>query len=81
MLHSLHLVFNKDISACTSEILRGAIISMTNHLDADIKDKINFHITDDKFDDTARKIPIYFLLNRIKTSFVYMDTMILEKSY
>ena len=56
MLHSLHIIVNKDIENISSEIFRGAIISMTNHLESDIKDKINFHISKDNFTDTTRKI-------------------------
>lgn len=69
MLHSLHLVFNKDISSLSSEIFRGAIISITNHLDDEIKDKINFHITDDKFTDTTRKIPYILFAKPYKNKF------------
>ncbi len=69
MLHSLHLVFNKDISLISSGIFRGAIISMTDHLNNDIKDKINFHITDDKFTDITRKIPYILFAKPYKNKF------------
>lgn len=69
MLHSLHLIFNKDISLLSSELFRGAIISMTNHLNDDIKDKINFHISSDHFADTTRKIPYILFSKPYKNKF------------
>jgi hypothetical protein len=69
MLHSLHLVFNKDMSLISSGIFRGAIISMTDHLEDEIKNKINFHITDDKFTDNNRKIPYILFAKPYKNKF------------
>jgi hypothetical protein len=69
MLHSLHLVFNKDISLISSGIFRCAIISMTDHLEDEIKDKINFHITNDIFTDITRKIPYILFAKPYKNKF------------
>lgn len=69
MLHSLHIIVNRNIENISSEIFRGAIISMTNHLESDIKDKINFHISKDNFTDTTRKIPYILFSKPYKNKF------------
>ena len=57
------------MSLISSGIFRGAIISMTDHLEDEIKNKINFHITDDKFTDNNRKIPYILFAKPYKNKF------------
>ena len=81
LLYNLTVLLNKDISDLSSDVFRGEIISMTNHLEDEIKNKINFHITDDKFTDNNRKIPYILFANLTKLSHLLCYLDIIEEKY